>query len=267
MLATLAIAGSTALVPMHGAFAQSAGGLSAEERARGEELYLHGQRLYEEGDYANAIDAWQLGYDTTEAPLFLYNIAAAHERDGDYGAAAETLRAYRDVAPPEERATLSRRIANLEARVQDAQDAQERREAEARAANVERVAQTSAAEATQDADSVRAFGPGQWAATGVALSALAGGVVLGVQSRSLLDDVEDLCVNGTCLETAQDDYTRGRRMAIGADVLFGVAGVSALSAIISAAVRAGKDQQTGRELSGGVVPTRDGAVFTFGGRF
>jgi tetratricopeptide (TPR) repeat protein len=85
--------------------------------ARGMELYENGVILYDEGRYEDAIVAWTEGYRLTQRSGFLYNIANAQERIGDYQGAIDTLGRYRALAKAEERETLDRRIRSLEQRM------------------------------------------------------------------------------------------------------------------------------------------------------
>jgi tetratricopeptide (TPR) repeat protein len=89
----------------------------AEIEARGIELYENGAILYEEGRYEDAIVAWEEGWRLSQRPGFLFNIANAQERLGDYRAALDTLGRYRALAHADERETLDRRIRNLEERL------------------------------------------------------------------------------------------------------------------------------------------------------
>lgn len=84
----------------------------ADSRAR--HLYRNGELLYAEGRYADAIAAWESAYRLSDRPLLLYNIANAQERLGRWEDALNSLNRYRAFAPEDERATLSRRIANIE---------------------------------------------------------------------------------------------------------------------------------------------------------
>ena len=86
--------------------------VESEERAK--ELFYNGQLLYEEGRYEAAILAWQKGYDITELPAFLKNIALAQESAGQYSQAIQTLQTYRAFAPFEEQEELRTWLEDLE---------------------------------------------------------------------------------------------------------------------------------------------------------
>lgn len=85
--------------------------------ARARELYLRGDRLYAEGDYAAAIDAFKRAHDLSGRPLLLFNLANAHERAGRYDDALDALRKYAPGAPESEGKSISRRIEQLEKKV------------------------------------------------------------------------------------------------------------------------------------------------------
>ena len=86
--------------------------VESEERAK--ELFYNGQMLYEEGRYEAAILAWQKGYEITDLPAFLKNIALAQESVGLYLPAIETLKTYRAFAPFEEQDELRTWLEDLE---------------------------------------------------------------------------------------------------------------------------------------------------------
>ena len=81
-------------------------------------LYKNGSRLYDEGRYKEAIQAFQEAYKLSGRHALLYNIAAAQERMGDVEQALETLYQYRIYAPEKEQDTLAKRTANLQARIE-----------------------------------------------------------------------------------------------------------------------------------------------------
>ena len=85
------------------------------QRAR--ELYDNGKRLYDEGQYENAILAWEEGYRLSKKALFLSNIGGAYERLGDLERAVTYLDQYRAFAPADEQIALQRRIAAIEQRL------------------------------------------------------------------------------------------------------------------------------------------------------
>ncbi len=86
----------------------------SEERAK--ELFYNGQLLYEEQEYESAVLAWQKGYEITQLPAFLKNIALAHEANQDYPKAIDYLKQYRAFAPFEEQEELKVWLVDLESK-------------------------------------------------------------------------------------------------------------------------------------------------------
>lgn len=89
----------------------------AEKQAKN--LFFNGQLLYEEGDYASAILAWEQGYELTQLPAFLKNIALAHEANKNYTEAIVYLKKYRAFAPFEEQEDLKVWLTELEANLKE----------------------------------------------------------------------------------------------------------------------------------------------------
>ncbi len=85
-----------------------------DEQAR--QLYIQGDRYYQEGRYEEAVQAFQESYRMSGRPLLLFNLANAYERLGRYGEALEALRGYQPHAAPNEQQQISIRITHLEQR-------------------------------------------------------------------------------------------------------------------------------------------------------
>jgi len=85
-----------------------------EDHSRAEELYKNGYVLYEEGDFASAVLAWESGYEMTKLPAFLKNIALAHEANNDFENAIIYLKKYRAFANFEEQEELKTWLLELE---------------------------------------------------------------------------------------------------------------------------------------------------------
>lgn len=84
----------------------------SKERAK--ELFYNGQLLYEEQEFESAILAWQKGYEITQLPAFLKNIALAYEANQEYTEAIDFLKQYRAFAPFEEQEELKSWLTELE---------------------------------------------------------------------------------------------------------------------------------------------------------
>jgi len=195
----------------------------ALERAR--VLFANGKRLYDEGSYEAAIEAWEACYEISKLPALLYNLSNAHERLGDPREALSYLNRYRAIAdlPPEEHDRLARKASTLELRV---------REAEEQPAPV--------APATAPVEPSPLAPRRRSAAGGVALTvtggaALVTGAVLGglaLQTRSQLrEDCRDLGDGFLCTETASSDISRAEGLGTAAVVALGAGGAGLVSGV------------------------------------
>ena len=87
----------------------------AVDQERAKELFYNGQLLFDEGEFESAILAWERGYEITQLPAFLKNIALAHEKNENYSMAIDFLKQYRAFAPFEEQEDLKVWLTELEA--------------------------------------------------------------------------------------------------------------------------------------------------------
>ena len=62
-----------------------------------------GRAHHDRGEYAQAIDAWQKGYEKKPFPEFLVNIGQAHRKAGQYEKAVEWYVRFLDESPREDR--------------------------------------------------------------------------------------------------------------------------------------------------------------------
>jgi tetratricopeptide (TPR) repeat protein len=79
---------------------------SSDERAR--QLYLNGATLYDEGEYALAVEAFEEAWRLSRRPGLLYNVAQAWQRLGDLDRAIDALNRYRVYATADEADQLRR---------------------------------------------------------------------------------------------------------------------------------------------------------------
>lgn len=97
------------------AFAQSAEPSASEERAK--ELFGNASVLYEEGNYEAALVAFEEAKRLFPTAELDYNIANCLERLDRLPEAIAAMNRYRAVATADERVTLDRKLAALEARL------------------------------------------------------------------------------------------------------------------------------------------------------
>ncbi len=104
-----------ALVTCFGAGQAHAQSEAARQRAR--QLYATGQALFDSGQFAQAEASFRGAYEAVPNPVVLRAIAAAQERQGNVGQAAQTLQQYlRDNPNATDRAEVERHITELAGR-------------------------------------------------------------------------------------------------------------------------------------------------------
>lgn len=88
-----------------------------EARNRARALYESAQRLFDAGNFAAAESTFRAAYEAVPNPVVLRAIAASQERQGNLGAAAQTLEQYlRESPTASDRAEVERHLAELRSR-------------------------------------------------------------------------------------------------------------------------------------------------------
>lgn len=203
--------------------------------ARARRLYLQGDRLYAEGAYLAAVEAFQEAYELSRRPLLLFNLANAYERLGRYADASDVLQRYLPYAPAHEQDSLRRRLANLQA-LEENRRAEE--EAAARAAAqpppepppvATEPASTAAPARHDDTHWMRTTG---WVLVGTGAAFLVGGGAAAGVAATARGDADDLCVDEICPVQARDAIDRDTTFSLLADVGIGVGAGALVTGII-----------------------------------
>lgn len=202
----------------------------SENDQRAKALNEEGSRLYEQGLYEEAVQAFKIAYSLSRRPLLLYNMAQAMERIGQWDQALAALEDYHLDAEDAELPALESRIAQLKARIAE-------RDAAAAAAAA------AAAQPVVIQEPRRGPPPGAWAlfatsAVGVGVGSVFGGQALGARGAWT-----EACVEGQqgliCPSGAQEDWSRDNRSSLIADIGWIVgAGAGAGGVIVVAVGRA-----------------------------
>lgn len=233
-----------------------------DEQAR--VLYLRGDRLYSEGRYEEATTAFQESYELSGRPGLLFNIANAHERLGQLEEALQALQRFAPDAPEHQHATVNARIATIEERLREQDEARRAAETEAVESNTPTVALPAAVVPAEPTSSSAAK------PVGIALLALGGvavggGLVAALLARSSRGNLDDACLGSLCPASAADDFDAENRRALAADILLFGGGALVLGGII--ALVAGRDDGDDSSARIDVAPARGGASATLSGRF
>ncbi|WP_267146714.1 PEGA domain-containing protein [Pyxidicoccus xibeiensis] len=92
---------------------------AADNRAAARKQFERGTRLYQQARYEEAVSAFEEAYRLRPNGVVHYNLGQCHEKLGNLEKALESYRAYlRDVPQAEDRDTVERLIASLEARAE-----------------------------------------------------------------------------------------------------------------------------------------------------
>ena len=213
-----------------------------DELTRAIELYENGAQLYEEGQYEEAVLAWEESYRLSGEPLLIFNMANAHERLGNLEQALDYFNQYRAYATSDERETLERRIRNLEDRLETQRAEEEERQAELDRIEEERLRAEEERNRTEEQmnelaevlEEVREPYPTsflimRYSLAGVAAVGLGLGIVFGSQAQGHNTDAEGLCSDSSVCPTEVEDILQSERTsALLADISFGVGGLAAL---------------------------------------
>lgn len=231
-------------------------------------LYLRGDRLYSEGRYQEATEAFSEAYELSGRPGLLFNMANALERLGRLEEALAALRRFAPDAAEHDRATVNARIASLETRLRE-EDAQQR-QAEARPTADARATPEEAPGPAPAEGSAPANGGGG-RATGITFltlggAALVGGLISGILAKSSTSELEDMCIDGSCPLSAQGTVDAEGRRALTADILFIAGGVLVVGGIIALIAGRPSDDDDGRARLE-VMPRRDGLAASLSASF
>ena len=284
------LCGALCAVPTF-ALAQT-GDMSDEELTRAIELFDNGATLYEEGQYEEAILAWEESYRISGEPLLVFNIANAYERVGgleNLRIALGNFNQYRAYAPSDERDTLERRIRNLEARIEDLEAAENERQTEieaerlrAEALELERQQEQQENEILRSVldEEYEPYPTGfvivRYSLLGVGLTGLGLGTVVGLQASGHHSDAEALCgESGLCPSEAQALIDDEASSALLADISFGVGAAATIGFLLTYIIHPDRELidpmavDSSDDVSLRFQPTfgRNGAGFALSGQF
>jgi tetratricopeptide (TPR) repeat protein len=234
-----------------------------EQDQRARELYRMGDELYAQGQYEEALAAFEEAYELSGRTLLLFNVANAQERAGHWEDAVVTLRTYLATVEGDERGRIESRIESLEGRIERIRSMQQ---------NPNEVAPAPPPEPP-------GVGPGGPILLGASALLVGAGIALAVVAGNARDDLDGLCRNGDggtyCPSSASDALGRDKAFSITADVLF-LAATGALVAGIVLLVRGGADpssvepeadDEDGAEVGIDVAASPRGALVGLHGTF
>jgi hypothetical protein len=196
-----------------------------QEAAKG--LYMAGKTSYDEGNYPEAINLWQGAFkrDCT-APLLLYNLANAYEKQGDryLKGAVVSLETYLSRQPNSpNRGTIEKRIENLKQRIHDIEKAN----------TVSKVPTSSSSSPPPPGSSdgggppppPPSKGPGiaPWLVVGAGGALVLTGTIFYIIGAGNVSDAETQCSNrSSCPQSIADKGNSGRSQETVGGIMLGV---------------------------------------------
>jgi tetratricopeptide (TPR) repeat protein len=185
----------------------------ARDRAR--QLFDESAVHYRAGRFDRAAELLEEAHRLTGEPVLLFNLAKAHEGNGDLARAITAYQRYlRDAPDLRDRGAIERRIETLRAQLEARRSLERDVETQRRRADDER---RRAAEASREKRSASLV---PWVIAGVGAAGVAVGGVLGALAKSKESDAETEPVQ---LDAASR-VDEGETLAIGANVAFAVGG-------------------------------------------
>jgi tetratricopeptide (TPR) repeat protein len=212
--------------------------------------FAKASRLYEIGDYRQALDEFKAAHLAKADPVFLYNIAQCHRQLGEREQAVTLYKRFLASSPnAPNRSEVQKRVAELEAELAAARQEQPPPDpypapiAASTGSPPAKLPTWSAqpnviaaggpspennASVTEPARSGSALSTLRWVGVGATLALAGGAIAAGVSASSKYDDLKDSCGNtyDGC-SAGQVDGVKSR--ALLANVLWGLAGVAAVT--------------------------------------
>ena len=209
--------------------------------------YEEGQRLFKSGSYRDALAEFSAGYDATNRPAFLLNIAQSHRKLGNLEKAREFYKSYLREAPnnPQLNAEVQRFIAELDAEI-----------AARPPVVVEQPPQLPppTPKAPPEPPYVRKW---TWVGLGLSIAALGAGAGLEAVAHQKYSDLQKTCPQNVCpanvnLSSKKSEITTYGNAAIG---LFAVGGAFAVGTIAAAILETRAIHKSQTQASIAVTPT------------
>ena len=272
LLAAVLFVGTLAISPASAQDAAGDGEQAGGETDRARALFLRGDRLYAQGQYDEAVDAFQEAYDISGRVALKFNLANAFERLNRLEEALAALREYAPHAEEHQRSLILTRIENLEQRLAAEDEARRGDETSGTTGGTATGSTGTSGGSTSTGASDEGSGAsgGQiagYAMMGVGGALIIGGVIAGVMANSAGSEAEEMCMNGFCPESAQDSVDQQKSRALAADILFAAGGAIAVTGLVLALVLRPSDDDDESDTAFSVTPTRNGVHASFMSRF
>lgn len=199
--------------------------------AEAKRAFKAGQELLQMDRFADAVVEFKKAYQITKDGLVMGQVAVAYEKAGDYEAALDSVKIYREALPESDRGPADELIKRYEKMISQGRSKQLVLPTDAKAEEPAEAEDAKEAAGAKDKDKAGAAGGGKgrfwtWIAAGSAGALAVGALVVGLNAQSNYDDLESRCAP-SCAASEVDSV---RTRATVADVLWGLTAAAAITA-------------------------------------
>jgi tetratricopeptide (TPR) repeat protein len=197
--------------------------------AEAKRAFKAGQELLQMDRFADAVVEFRKAYEITKDGLVMGQIAVAFEKAGDYEAALDAVKTYRDALPESDRGPAEELIKRYEKMISQGRS---KKLALPTDAQPQPAVDPAAVQPKGDAQAGKGsgkVGKGRfwtWIAAGSAGALAVGALVVGLNAQSKYDDLETRCAPNCAASEVDSVRTR----ATVADVLWGLTAAAAVTA-------------------------------------
>ena len=209
------------------------GSANAQEKkpdlAEAKRAFKAGQELLQMDRFADAVVEFKKAYEITKDGLVMGQIAVAFEKAGDYEAALEAVRIYREALPESDRGPADKLIKRYEKMISQGRSKKLVLPTDTKEAEPDAEEDAEAFPAKQEEHAAAGGGKGRfwtWIAAGSAGALAVGALVVGLNAQSNYDDLESRCAPSCAASEVDSVKTR----ATVADVLWGFTAAAAITA-------------------------------------
>ena len=202
--------------------------------------FKSGQEHMNAGRFADAVAQFKKAYEVTKDKLVMGQVALAYEKGGDYKAALEAIRVYREALPASDRASVDELIKRYEKKIAAGETKPlllpgaappGETGTPAKPGDTGEEEEEEESSAVDDADEDEEESGGRfwtWIAAGTAGALTLSALVIGLNAQSKFDDLETTC-KPACADSEVDSV---KTRALVADVFWGVAAAAAVTSVI-----------------------------------
>jgi len=193
--------------------------------------FKSGQAFMQMERFGAAVEEFKKAYDITKDGLVMGQVALAYEKGGDYEAALESAKVYRESLAEGERGSADAMIKKYEKLIAEGKSKKLMLPSEETAAlEAKKKEEAAAAVMTEEdpGDGKRTGRLYTWIAAGAAGALALSALVVGLNAQSKFDELSDTC-RPSCADSEVDSV---KTRAVVTDVLWGTAAAAAITAAV-----------------------------------